>query len=95
MSKDLEGFVEDRSQLGKDRAAANPAAFVVLDLWLRDAHPIHFPIDVLPTQRQRFRRRSKPTVATQAQNHFPNWVAFFISFVCNPGLSNHWFLSRR
>jgi hypothetical protein len=31
MSKDLEHFVEDRTQLGKDRAATNAAAFVVLD----------------------------------------------------------------
>ena len=29
-SKDLEGFVEDRSQLRKDRASTNPATFVKL-----------------------------------------------------------------
>ena len=51
VTEDLEGFVEDRSQLGKDWATANATTFVVLDLRLRDAHPIHFPIDVLPTQR--------------------------------------------
>ena len=57
VSEDLEGFVEDRTQLGKDRASANPPSFVVLDLWLRDIHPIPFPIDVVPAKRQRFRRR--------------------------------------
>ncbi len=40
VSEDLEGFVEDRSQLWKDRATANPTAFVVLDLWLGDAHSV-------------------------------------------------------
>ena len=45
VAEDLEGFVEDRSQLGKDREAANVTAFVMLDFWLRDAHPVHFPID--------------------------------------------------
>jgi hypothetical protein len=40
VSEHLERFVEDRSQLGKDWAATNTAAFVVLDLWLRDAHSI-------------------------------------------------------
>ena len=43
----LERFIEDRSQLREDRAATNAPAFVMLDLWLRDAHPIHFPIDVI------------------------------------------------
>ena len=37
MSKDLERFVEDRTQLGKDRAAANAATFVMLD---RDLGPV-------------------------------------------------------
>ena len=37
-----------RSLLGKDWAATNATTFVMLDLWLRDANPIHFPIDVLP-----------------------------------------------
>ena len=50
-SKDLERVVEDRSQFGKDRTAANAAAFVVLDLWLRDTHPFHFPVDVVPSKR--------------------------------------------
>ncbi len=49
IAKDLEGFVEDRSQLGENRATANATAFVVLDFRLGDAHPIHFPIDVFPT----------------------------------------------
>ena len=31
IGKDLEGFVEDRSQLGEDRAATNAPAFVMLD----------------------------------------------------------------
>jgi len=53
----------------------------MLDLWLRDAHPIHLPIDVLSTQRQRFRRCTKTTVATQAQDHFPNWICFLHQFV--------------
>ena len=65
VAKDLEGFVEDRSQLGEYRAATNATAFVMLDLWLWNAHPIHFPVDVLPTQRERFRRCAKPTVATR------------------------------
>jgi len=73
-SEDLERFVEDRSQFRKDRAATNPAAFVVLDLGLWNAHSVHFPVDVVPAKRQRFRRRPKPTVATQPQDHLPNRV---------------------
>ena len=46
----LEGFVEDRSKLGEDRAATNATTFVMLDLWLWNAHSVHFPIDVLPTR---------------------------------------------
>ena len=46
VAEDFESFVEDRSQLGEDRAATNATTFVVLDLWLRDAHPVHFPVDV-------------------------------------------------
>jgi hypothetical protein len=38
VAKDLERFVEDRTPLGEDWAATNPATFVVLDLWLRDTH---------------------------------------------------------
>ena len=49
VTEDLERVVEDRSKLGEDWAATNAKAFVMLDLWLRDAHPIHFPIDVFPT----------------------------------------------
>jgi hypothetical protein len=45
----LEGFVEDRSKLRKDRATTNATTFVMLDLWLGEAHPIQFPIDVFPT----------------------------------------------
>ncbi|MBM3967493.1 MAG: hypothetical protein FJ308_20920 [Planctomycetes bacterium] len=67
-AEDLESFVQDRSEFWKDRATANATSFMVLDLRLWDAHSVHFPIDVLPTQRQRFRRRSKTTVATQAQD---------------------------
>ena len=37
VSNDLKRFVEDRTQLGKDRAAANAKDFVVLDLRLRVA----------------------------------------------------------
>ena len=70
----LEGFVEERSQLGEDRSTANATTLVMLDLRLRDAHPIHLPIDVLPTQRERFRGRSKPSVAAQPQDHFTNRV---------------------
>gem|GEM_PF-6202422 len=49
IAEDLEDFVEDRSKLGEDRAATNATAFVMLHLRLWNAHPIHFPIDVLPT----------------------------------------------
>jgi len=35
VAKDLERFVEDRSNLGKDRATTNPTAFVVLDFQLK------------------------------------------------------------
>ena len=54
IAKDFEGLVLDRTQLGKDRATANPAAFVVLDLWHRDTHPIQLPIDVVRLQRPCF-----------------------------------------
>jgi hypothetical protein len=53
VAEDLKRFIEDRSQLGKDRAATNATTFVMLDFWLWDTHPIQFPIDVLPTQRYR------------------------------------------
>jgi len=53
----------------------------MLDLRLRDAHPTHLPINVLPTQRERFRGRPKPTVATQPQDHFPNGVCLLHQFV--------------
>jgi|LakMenEpi03Aug12_release.lakeMendotaPanAssembly.Ray.scaffolds.fasta_scaffold1654624_2 hypothetical protein len=56
VSKDLERFVEDRSQLGKDRTATNATAFVMLDLWHRDARPVQFPVDDRPSARN---RRSK------------------------------------
>ena len=55
----------DRSQLRKDRAATDSPTFVVLDLWLRDAHSVQFPVDVVPSQRQCFRRCPQPTVATR------------------------------
>ena len=48
VAKDLGRFVEDRSQLGEDRATTNATAFVMLDLRLWNAHSVHFPIDVLP-----------------------------------------------
>ena len=42
----------------------------MLDLRLWNAHSVHFPIDVLPTKRQRFRGRPKPSLGTR--NHlFP------------------------
>jgi hypothetical protein len=50
----LERFVEDWSQLGKDRAATDSPTFVVLDLWHRDTHPIQLPIDVVRLQRPCF-----------------------------------------
>ncbi len=81
MSKDLEGFVEDRSQLGEDRATTNPTTFVVFDLWLWDAHPVHLPIDVIPSQRQHFGRCPKPTVATQSQDHAPDWIGLLHQLV--------------
>ena len=46
VAENLEGLIEDRSKLGEDRATTNDTTFVVLDLRLGDAHPIHFPIDV-------------------------------------------------
>ena len=49
MPEDHEGFVQNRSLFGKDWATTNPATFVVFDLRLRDAHPVHFPIDVVPS----------------------------------------------
>jgi hypothetical protein len=48
VAEDLEGFVEDRTQLREDRADANAPTFVMLDLRLWDADPIQFPVDVLP-----------------------------------------------
>jgi hypothetical protein len=83
-SKDLERVVEDRSQFGKDRTAANPATFVVLDPWLRDTHPVHLPVDLVPAKRQRFRRRPEPTVATQPQDHLPNRVGLVGSISRSP-----------
>ena len=37
VAEDLEGLVEDRTQLREDRTTPNPTTFVVLDLWLGDA----------------------------------------------------------
>ena len=48
VAEDLERFVQDRSKLREDWAATNATTFVMLDFWLRDAHPIQFPIDVFP-----------------------------------------------
>ena len=79
--EDLEGFVEDRSQLREDRAATNATTLMMLDFRFWNTHSVHFPIDVLPTQRERFRGRSKPSVATQAQDHFPNWVGLLHQLV--------------
>jgi hypothetical protein len=45
IAEDLEGFVEDRSKLGEDRAATNATTFVMLELRLRNTHAVHFPID--------------------------------------------------
>ena len=47
VTEDLEGFVEELSTVGKDRAATNATAFVMLDLWLWNTHSVHFPIDVV------------------------------------------------
>ena len=47
----LRGPCYRRSQLREDRATANATTLVMLDLWLWNAHPIHFPIDVFPMQR--------------------------------------------
>ena len=46
IAEDLEGFVEDWSQLGEDRAATNAKALVMFHSRIRDAHPVDFPIDV-------------------------------------------------
>jgi len=46
IAEDFEGFVEDRSKLGEDWAAANTTALVMFHLRIRDAHPVDFPIDV-------------------------------------------------
>ena len=54
---------------------------MILDLRLLNAHPVQFPIDVFPTKRQRFRGCSKPTVATQAQDHLPDRICFLHQFV--------------
>ena len=54
-SKDLKCFVEDQSQLWENRATTNPATMVMGYLGLRDAHSVHFPIDVVPAERECFR----------------------------------------
>jgi hypothetical protein len=78
------------------RTTANPSAFVVLDLRLRDTHPVQLPIDVVPAQRECFRGCAKPTVATQSQDHLPNGLALFVRLItCNLWALDHSFLSRR
>jgi hypothetical protein len=57
---------------GKIEQLRMPASFVMFDLWLRDTHPIQFPIYVVPAKRQRFRGCPKPTVAAQVQDNLPN-----------------------
>jgi hypothetical protein len=56
VADDLEGFVEDRSQFEKERTVANATTFVLKVLWLRDSHPVQFPVDDRPSARI---RRSK------------------------------------
>jgi hypothetical protein len=44
VAEDLERFVENRLQLGKDRAATNATTFVMFDFWLWNAQPqYHLP----------------------------------------------------
>lgn len=73
-SKDLKRFVEDQSQLWENRATSNPTTMVMGYLGLRNAHSIHFPIDIVPAERQRFRGCAKPTVAAQSNNGAPDRV---------------------
>jgi hypothetical protein len=51
-----------------------PPSFVMFDLWFHDAHPVYFPIDVVPSKPSRFRGCPKPTVAAQSKDHLPNRV---------------------
>ena len=46
VTEDLEGFVEDRTQLWKDRVATNAKDLLMLHLRIWDAHPVDFPIDL-------------------------------------------------
>jgi hypothetical protein len=50
-SKDLKRFVEDQSQLWENRAASNPTTMVMGYLGLRNTHPVHFPVDIVPAER--------------------------------------------
>jgi hypothetical protein len=63
----------DRSP-GKIDQLRMPPSFVMFDLRFRDAHPVYFPIDVVPSKPSRFRGCPKPTVAAQVQDHLPNWL---------------------
>jgi hypothetical protein len=46
ITENLKGFIEDRSQLGENRATANAKALVMFHLQIWDAHLVDFPIAV-------------------------------------------------
>mgnify|MGYP003341451441 CR=1 FL=1 len=71
VAEDLEGFVEDGSQLGKDRATTNPTTFVVFYLRLWNAHPVYLPVDVVPAKRQCFRRRPSDSFPSRCRPPIP------------------------
>lgn len=76
VAEELEGLVEDRLKLRKDRAATNSTAFAMFNLRFRDTLPIHLPIDIVPSQRLCFRRCEKSTITTQGQVHLTKRVGF-------------------
>ena len=43
--------------------------------------PAHLPVDIIPSQRECFRRRAQPTLATQPQDHLPNRVGLLHQLV--------------
>ena len=43
-------------------------------LGFRDAHSVHLPIDVIPSNRKCFRWSSQSTVAAQAEDHTPHGI---------------------
>jgi hypothetical protein len=60
VAEDLEGFVEDRSQLREDRAATNATAFVMLDLSVLEYSFDSFPNRCLPNAAIGFLRECDP-----------------------------------